>query len=261
MDNQQAYWENYTSYWLKRVGDSNHKTQRGDHTPDDQVMLKYINLLSQKIQSCKAEMGGGDIKVLDYGCGFGRAYPFFQQNNIKYYGCDIAQSCIDLCIKNYPSIEVKKLLQNGEIPYENNYFDGIFCYGVFDACSQNFTLLEMLKKLNNDGILLLTGKNIKYFNDDSDALYAEEKARENGHPNFFTDTLLMLEELKNRNFEILETRFFKRRKDNSTDTYISEECNRFYTFAILIKKTKNSILRPFENFSYKYSTTFKEKCE
>lgn len=256
MSHEDEYWEKYITYWLKRVGDSNNQTNRSDHTPDDLVMLEYINLISQKIKNNNKE-GGGDTKVLDYGCGFGRAYPFFYNNNIDYYGCDIAQSCIDYVKEKHPSINAKKLLSDKSIPYLDNFFDGIFCYGVFDACTQNLTLLEILRKLKNNGILLLTGKNIDYFDDDSEALYAETKARENGHPNFFTDLPLLLQELKTRNFNILETRFFLRRSDGAPNRYTMEMSDKFYTFILLIQKTESSVLKPFENFSHKFSRTFK----
>lgn len=256
MTKQEEYWERYIEYWLKRVGDSNNQSDRSDHTPDDTVMQSYISLLIEKIKSSQTVRGGGGISVLDYGCGFGRSYPYFKELNIDYFGCDIAQSCIDYTQQQYPSINTKKLLEGNRIPFDDNFFDGIFCYGVFDACDQSFTLLEMVKKLKDYGILLLTGKNYNYFDDDQEALYAEEKARENQHPNYFTKTSFMLEELQKRNFKILETRYFLRRSDGAPNIYTCSQPEQFYTYTILIQKIPDSKIQQFGNLSDKYSETF-----
>ena len=194
--------------------------------------------------------------MLDYGCGFGRSYPYFNALNFNYFGCDIAQSCINYTQQQYPFIKTKKLLEGNKIPFYDNFFDGIFCYGVFDACNQDFTLSEMLKKMKNYGVLLLTGKNYDYFDDDSEALYAEEKARENHHPNFFTKTLFMINELKKRNFKIIEERYFLRRSDGSPNIYTCNQPQQFYTYTLLIQKLPNSRLLPFYDLSEKYSKTF-----
>ena len=37
------------------------------------------------------------------------------------------------------------------------------CFSVFDACSQEETIKELLRILKKDGLILLTGKNNEYF--------------------------------------------------------------------------------------------------
>ncbi len=253
---RQAYWDNYINYWLKRVEDSNTHTDNEDKMADDSIMESYITLL---IDSLKNELGGGQYKILDYGCGFGRAYPYFEKHNCLYYGCDIAQSCIEYMSSHHPTAQVQKLLPNDTIPFGNEQFDGIFCYGVFDACFQHITLYEILARLKVGGIALITGKNDNYLESDEMALIAEVGARKNKHPNYFTNTPLVIEELKKRNFNILQSRFFLKRQDGATNTYTLDMPSQFYTYALLIQKQETSIVEPFTPFSHSKSKTFERK--
>lgn len=253
---RQAYWDNYINYWLKRVEDSNTNTNNEDKMADDSVMEGYITLLTD---SLKNELGGGQYTILDYGCGFGRSYPYFEKLNCLYYGCDIAQSCIDYMLSHYPNAQAQKLLPNDSIPFEKQKFDGIFCYGVFDACFQHITIFEILSRLKTGGIALITGKNNNYLESDEMALVAEIGARKNNHPNYFTDTPLLLNELQKRKVKILQSRFFLERKDGATDTYTTTMPERFYTYALLLQVQENSILEPFTPFSHTHSKTFELK--
>ncbi|WP_300971102.1 class I SAM-dependent methyltransferase [uncultured Helicobacter sp.] len=203
--------------------------------------------------------GGGGSTHFDYGCGFGRAIPYFEQYKCIYYGCDIAQSCIDYISNNYPHINVKKLLKDDKIPFSSDSFDAVFCYGVFDACFQHIALEEVLRVLKIGGVALITGKNNHYLDTDTMAKETKIGARKNGHPNFFTDTKTLFNLLSSRNINILHSRFFLERKDNATDSYLTDMPDKFYTYAILIQKTQKSLLKPFQNFSVSKSQNFKIK--
>lgn len=254
---RQAYWDNYINYWQKRVADSNAPSNNADKMPDDRIMASYITWLVDVISDKKhGAKQGQRISILDYGCGFGRAYPYFENLDCAYSGCDIASSCIAYMSEHYPSAQCKKLLKHDVIPFSDECFDGVFCYGVFDACFQHITLEQILRVLNIGGIALITGKNNNYFPTDELALNAEIGARKNKHPNFFTDTRLMIEQLQARHVKILQSRFFLHRADNATDSFVHEMPEQFYTYALLIQRTKQSILTPFCNFSHTHSKTF-----
>lgn len=252
--NKSAYWETYIEYWQKRVKEANVCGDGAlDKMPDDAIMERYIYWLNSHLTPPKGA-------VLDYGCGFGRAYPYFETLGVKYYGCDIANACIQATLTSYPQIpkqRVKKLKANECIPFRDNTFSGVFCYGVFDACNQALTLSEILRVLKIGGVALITGKNDTYLESDEMAMVAEIGARNNNHPNFFTNTQALLYALQSRNIAILESRFFLWRKDNATDTFTTTLPPKFYTYALLIQKAEDSILGAFESFSDSYSQNFK----
>lgn len=257
MDTRQQYWDNYIKYWFERVADSNtKKSQTKDKMPNDEIMSRYITLLVDTLRTFKKPK---KLRILDYGCGFGRAYPYFEKLHCAYYGVDIAQSCVDYASATYPKATIQKLGKNDVIPFEDDYFDGVFCYGVFDACYQHITIGEILRVLNKQGIALITGKNDNYLESDEMALVAEVGARKNNHPNFFTNTPLLIEQLTKRHINIIEARYFLKREDNATDTYLTTMPEKFYTYAFLVQKTQESLLEPFANFSDIYSKTFKNQ--
>ena len=216
MDTRQQYWDNYIKYWFERVADSNtKKSQTKDKMPNDEIMSRYITLLVDTLRTFKKPK---KLRILDYGCGFGRAYPYFEKLHCAYYGVDIAQSCVDYASATYPKATIQKLGKNDVIPFEDDYLES-----------------------------------------DEMALVAEVGARKNNHPNFFTNTPLLIEQLTKRHINIIEARYFLKREDNATDTYLTTMPEKFYTYAFLVQKTQESLLEPFANFSDIYSKTFKNQ--
>ncbi|MBF8982972.1 class I SAM-dependent methyltransferase [Lutibacter sp. B2] len=115
----------------------------------------------------------GKIKVLDLGCGTGRHVYFMANENIDAYGVDISESGI-----NY----TKKLLQeNGlqdnlkvssvdQLPFDNNYFDGLISYGVLYYCKN-----EEIKKAVDEiyRVLKPTGKGLLFVRNEKDYRYGD----------------------------------------------------------------------------------------
>ncbi|HEF7931708.1 class I SAM-dependent methyltransferase [Campylobacter jejuni] len=253
MNDKQKYWENYLNYWLKRVNDSNvgkYNTEIKDKIANDEVSCAYIDLL---YSYCKKKFLKNTI--LDYGCGAGRFYEKICSLNMEYYGCDIAKSCLEYCKKNYGNIRLKQVTSD-KIPWDNNFFDSLFCYGVFDACKQNILLEEILRVLKPNGVALISGKNILFQEEDDDALYAEIAARKNGHPNYFTDFKNMYSQLIDRKIQILETRFFEKRRDSAINKFTHHMPDRFYSWILYIAKPEKYTYIPFSKFSSDYSMTF-----
>ena len=177
MDRKEYWNEEYTKYWKKltdeandKNGDKTHieKVTKGDYkTVGEQQAIEYFS----KLDYDKKE------KLLDYGCGFGRFFEYFSSKS-EYYGIDISESMISECVKRYSDSKDRFIVAEGEeLPFENNFFDKIICYGVFDACYQEQALKEMLRVLKLNGKILLSGKNTLYYCDDEQAYIAEEAAR------------------------------------------------------------------------------------
>ena len=72
--------------------------------------------------------------VLDFGCGAGRDSMVLAKYGAKVCGIDIIQDNLDhaekLCKKNGVKVEFKLVQEKDDIPYPDNFFDGIVCNGV-----------------------------------------------------------------------------------------------------------------------------------
>ncbi|MFI3201749.1 MAG: class I SAM-dependent methyltransferase [Eubacteriales bacterium] len=256
--NTKEYWENYTEYWINKVEETNSSDKNVvDRTAsDDLIGESYLSLL--KVQD--------KDMFLDFGCGFCRLYPYYQKITNKgnnYYGVDIAQSALLCAKKNYAILdgenEYLRETDGVAIPFDDNTFDKIFCYGVFDACNQEIILEELLRVLKVDGQLLITGKNYFYELDDEEAYIAEVNARMKGHPNYFTNVGDMIYQLNAKQYTVCDSAYYVRRCDHAEDKYLEEMPERFYQWRLVIKKQQNSQLEKFTSFSNEYSLTYRER--
>lgn len=101
MDRKRYWNEEYTKYWAKVTEDANKigsdktsikKTTEGDYkSVGDQVADALFGELEYKKED----------KLLDYGCGFGRFFNFFN-SRVDYYGLDISESMIKKCQETFP---------------------------------------------------------------------------------------------------------------------------------------------------------------
>lgn len=90
-------------YWLSKDGEQYAYQQKNRSLSQDasyhlqeQWLLRYVRELS--IASSKP------IKVLDFGCGFGRfAYLLSKEQNVQYYGFDISKSMVKPLFDNPPT--------------------------------------------------------------------------------------------------------------------------------------------------------------
>lgn len=72
-------------------------------------------------------------KILDLGCGAGRNMKFLAENGFDAYGCDYSSSGIEASKALLLEYKLKGDLQVasvGKLPYEDDFFDGLICYGV-----------------------------------------------------------------------------------------------------------------------------------
>lgn len=256
MDRKEYWNKEYTRYWKEVTKEANSdgtiskivKTTSGDYkTPGEKIMIDFF----QSLEYEKSE------KLLDYGCGFGRFYPFFH-NITDYYGIDISQAMIDECVARYPQSAEKFLVAEGEkLPFKDNYFNKVICYGVFDACYQESAITEMLRVSAIGGTIFITGKNTNYYDDDEQALIAEEAARKKGHPNYFTDVEKLIFQLR-QYADLKQERYFAYRGDFASGKFVSSMPDKFYEWALVIEK-RNPEKATFNTFSDIFSNTWKAK--
>lgn len=257
MDRKKYWNEEYLKYWKNVTDDANQDgivtSVKKDHSrdfkaPGEEVIIRFFETLDIKEEE----------KLLDYGCGFGRFYPYFSERS-DYYGIDISKAMIEECQKNYPEAVDRFLVAEGEhLPFAECFFDKIICCGVFDACYQESALAEMTRVCKDGGEVLITGENINYLDDDEQALIAEEAARKKGHPNYFTDVKKMLDWLQ-RAGKIVENRFYLYRGDFGQDRYVNTIPEKFYEWAIVFRKSNTAPPPDMELFSSPYSVTWKRK--
>ncbi len=256
--NRKEYWnEEYVKYWKSVTAEADdgegvvsriEKTTRGDYkVPGEKEAINLFRCLQYE----KSD------KLLDYGCGFGRFYPFFREIS-NYYGIDLSSAMIQESIRLYPENAEQFVVAEGEdLPFEDNFFDKIICYGVFDACYQEKALAEMLRCTCEGGIILVTGKNADYPEDDEQAFIAEEAARKKGHPNYFTDVKKLIPQLE-RYADIKQERFYRCRGDFVKEEFSSTMSDKFYEWVLIIQKKKHEEYK-FEGFSDAYSNTWRIK--
>lgn len=257
MDRKEYWNEKYMNYFKELIEDANQegeittikKESAGDYkTPGEKVLIDFFELLKSKETD----------RLLDYGCGTGRFYPYFSARS-DYYGIDISQAMIKECQKAFPQAKNRFVVAEGEeLPFADCFFNKLICYGVFDACYQEDALAEMIRVCNVGGNILISGKNINYFSDDEQALIAEEAARKKQHPNYFTDIRTMLDQLKGV-AEAIETRYFLYRGDFAQGKYVADMPEHFYEWAVILRKTTACNAIAFEQFSDAYSNTWRKR--
>jgi len=253
--NNKQYWNEYVTYWENKVDETNNKKDVNDKTNSDEILELYYKKLTVE----KSDV------FLDYGCGSGRLYPIYKKTagkgNNNYFGIDVSGVCLEHAQSENEGLILNENLKEFDglhIPFDNGLFDKIICFGVFDACNQKVILRELFRVLKSNGKIMLTGKNNKYFYDDEAALTAEVNARKKGHPNYFTNVHYMEEQLEKHEVKLLETYYFLRRGDFPKNNAVNQIPEVFYEWAILAEKTENYKDFEYEEFSDKYSDTFKE---
>lgn len=256
--NRRRYWDKkYAQYW-KEITDEAEEKNGADSkvaklsghdykTPDIEVMTAFFDRLIYN---------QGD-KLLDYGCGLGRFYPYFS-GKCDYYGIDISQAMIDECIKKYPMESKRFIVSEGEsLLFSDHFFDKVICNGVFDACYQEQALAEMLRVSKVGGFLLISGKNDNYYQDDEEAYIAEVNARKKGHPNYFTNVADMIRQIREY-CDVVHERYALRRGDFGKNKFVYTMPECFYEWEVIVRKDVD-VYDPFVKFSDVYSKTWKKR--
>lgn len=120
----------------------------------------------------------GTMKILDLGCGAGRHISFLENENFIPYGVDFSDAGVLYTKEMLKKQGMEEYVDNicvsslTTLPYADNFFDGIICYGVLyylDEKSIEQAVCEMERVLKQGGKLLLVVRTI------DDYRYSEEK--------------------------------------------------------------------------------------
>jgi ubiquinone/menaquinone biosynthesis C-methylase UbiE len=158
-------------------------------------------------------------KILDLGCSFGRMYDVLSEYSDCIYGVDPDKYAVSKA-KEYSYKEVKEGSAENT-GFEENKFDFVFCWAVFDVVDHIKGLCEINRVLKSGGQLLLTGKNNKYYSDDLLAFNAEKNAYIKKFPGKYTNLELLTKEIKVFGFEIVNSYIFPRRGDFGISNFIN----------------------------------------
>jgi len=111
--------------------------------PDFTILEKYINQ--------------GE-RILDLGCGNGR-FSEVVGSNADYYGVDVSERLIEIAKEKYPNGKFF-VSEPFALPFENNFFDKVFCLAVLHHIPSKKFRKDFLKEtkriLKPDGKLILT---------------------------------------------------------------------------------------------------------
>lgn len=199
--------------------------------PDVDIILRYCQLLSPR---------AGD-HFLEVGCGIGRILKEINATyGIQPYGIDLIAPVIDAARLRVRDITTELRVSPAEaIDFDAGSFDKVLCWGTFDLTEQERSLREIARVLRLGGLVLLTGKNDRYHDDDNEARIAEEKSREKGIPNHYTDHGAMLRLASSLGLDAQTTLFFERRGDFMNDVAKSTAPDRFYEWLVLFQKRRD----------------------
>ncbi len=104
---------------------------------------------------------GGDIKILDFGCGWGRFARFFpqlaQEENI--FGVDVDNRLIDACRETLVRMRFSVITARKPLPFPDEEFVFVFCNSVFSHLNQeaqHFCIREIGRCTKAGGLFIAT---------------------------------------------------------------------------------------------------------
>lgn len=144
-------------------------------------------------------------KILDLGCGAGRHMKFLAENGFEAYGVDYSENGIKATKELLQNHNLKvdlKISSVDEIPYEDEKFDGLVCYGVLYYNPKEIIekaakeMHRILKKGAKAYVVIRSTQDYRYENSEKISKYEviinekdEKKAafKENGMKMYFFD--------------------------------------------------------------------------
>ena len=255
MDRKKYWNKTYVDYWHERVNETKVMGEKSSVISND-FKTEPDSVYRDIFEKDKFVPGS----ILDVGCAWGRMFNLYYGYNLDVYGVDISDVMIKECINNWQkndNINNFKISEAEKIPFPDNHFNNIVCFATFDATYQDKALKEFFRVLKPEGNLYLTGKNSRYHGDDESAIAAEIGARKKVHPNYFTDTPNMIDQVLSHNNILINSYFFERRGDFSKFNYKSSIPKYFYEYLLIFKKKE--LKNNFKSFSNMFSDTYNER--
>ena len=126
----------------------------------------------------------GEKKVLDLGCGAGRHVFFLGNENIIPYGVDYSDEGIEYTKQMLEEYGMKQYAENMrgasliDLPFNDEYFDGIICYGVLYYLDKNDiekATEQMYRVLKKGGKVLLVVRSVNDYRYKKERLTDKEK--------------------------------------------------------------------------------------
>jgi len=115
-------------------------------TPERQAALK----------NALAKLPPG-ANVLDLGAGRGHFTAFLQSLGFSAIGVDISQVSVSAARAKYPNLRFELATPEGGIPFEDSFFDAVWCSEVIEHVFDVHAFLsEINRSLKPDGLLVLT---------------------------------------------------------------------------------------------------------
>lgn len=222
MDN--SFNESYTDYWQERVK----QLSDGTKIADADITDLFLPFLSIKKSDC----------LLDMGCSYGRFFELLSKYSDNITGIDIEAAAIQRAAEfQYKALKTAPLEQ---MPFADESFDKAFCWATFDCTEQEIVLHETNRILKTGGLFLVTGKNIRYEEDDHVAFIAERNAKLKAFPNHFTDIAKLYDSISDFGFSLERGFAFRFRGDFGQAKAIPINAGNlqdpFYEYLLILKK-------------------------
>ena len=110
---------------------NNFKLGPNDYNFVNRVFKNGINTYISRIKQYEF---CGKQKVLDAGCGFGQWSLSLAHLNKEVYSCDADQLRVNFSQSMFRELGVENIITKQSVidclPYPNDYFNVVFCYGV-----------------------------------------------------------------------------------------------------------------------------------
>jgi|TARA_B100001971_G_C18148279_1_gene514351 ubiquinone/menaquinone biosynthesis C-methylase UbiE len=249
LNRKEIYRNKYYEYWHSRVQESNEVDYRSSKIIKTDFVVPSDSIYRGFFEKHLVNNG----RILDIGCGWGRFFNYYKKYNMQIYGIDISDIMVKKATELFSEIALR--IDEGEaedLPFSDNYFDVVCCFGVFDATFQDKVIKEMLRVCKLGGSIIFTGKNIRYSLKDEIAYKAELGALNNKEPNYFTNLEILISELIENKHVIINKYYFINRGDMSLNNYVNEPPKEFYEYCLTVKKC---------SLSYKFSKFYNSKSE
>ena len=214
---------NYARYWRDRVENAPDLTR----VPGDAALRRALRDFPVS----------SEHRLVDAGCGFGRFYPVFFQLTPHLIGVDVSLEMLNeaTCL-GYECL-IHGQVEQTRLP--DSYVDRIVCWATFDVTDQERALEELNRVLKPGGLVLLTGKNLTYHDDDSAAFLAERNAYLKAFPNHFTDVASLLRDPSPYGFSAQRAWGYERRGDFAEGRerdLLAMNVVEYYEFMLILRK-------------------------
>jgi len=219
--------KNYTKYW----SDAIEKSIDGTTIAGAKEAKTYLDLIS---------IDKNDL-ILDVGCSFGRMSELLSSYSGNVYGAEPDKFAVKKA-KEKHYLDVKQSYAE-DTGYSEKFFNLVFCWATFDVVDHKKGLIEFNRIIKDEGVLLISGKNNNYSDNDNLAFKAEKNAFLKNFPNKFTDLDFMLKNLHEFGFQLEELFLFPKRGDFGNLKFekgniIDVKKRAFYEYLLIAKKKK-----------------------